>query len=323
MNALDNNLKDFLSQEFACGHASHAYVVVAEKSFVPHLLKMCACIALCPSHLLDDCEVCRKVMTEVHQDVIAVPRDKDKNRITVDDVNYVIEESVKRPIDNVERRVFTFDATCTSGVYAETWQNKLLKTLEEPLDNVTVFIGVSDYESLLPTVRSRCQVLRQTVLSSQEVKQQLRSSGFNLRSVEIASVMCGGSVENAQRLINDSGVFSAYDYALEMLCNMASTKNALPYAQIAQSKNVYDFLAFCSVLLMESIKSRTAPNLTELPSLATSVEKINKNYSLQACQECILLLDKAKQRLDNGGNASVVIDNLLISIAEVKYRCRQ
>ena len=43
---------------------------------------------------------------------------------------------------------------------SETVQNKLLKTLEEPGDNVIILLGSSNPDVLLSTVRSRCSIIR-------------------------------------------------------------------------------------------------------------------------------------------------------------------
>ena len=43
---------------------------------------------------------------------------------------------------------------------SETVQNKLLKTLEEPRPDVILFLGTSNPDHLLSTVRSRCSTIR-------------------------------------------------------------------------------------------------------------------------------------------------------------------
>lgn len=43
---------------------------------------------------------------------------------------------------------------------SETVQNKLLKTIEEPRASVLIFVGTSNTDHLLATVRSRCGIIR-------------------------------------------------------------------------------------------------------------------------------------------------------------------
>ncbi len=321
-----DDIEVLLSQAFKNDKASHAYIVVGEKQHISTLLKNCATIAMCPNSTIDSCEVCHKVQNGLHQDVLCLPLDTTKNRLSVADMAFLVDESVKRPVDSSStKRVFLIDATSSvSGIGSDIWQNKLLKTLEEPISGIYLFIGVTDAESLLPTVRSRCQILKQTSVSVADINSTLVSRGFDIRTAQIAAAMSGGSLQNALILAENSAVFHAYNSALDMAENMSSTKNSLKYvADAATNKdNINDFLAFLTMLYRESIVYRIQPSLCLLPCLESSIKKISSNYTIPAVLGCIEKVNSAKKRLDDGGNLQVVLDNLAISILEVKYTCR-
>lgn len=326
MTSFDKNVGEYLARAFREGFAVHAYAVVGEKQSLSELLKECAIVTMCFSHLGDDCEACKKVKENAHQDVIKLPLDTQKNRLTVADMAYLVEESYKRPVDNSNQRVFLIDASnSTSGVGSELWQNKLLKTLEEPAENVYIFVGVTDIEGLLPTVRSRCQILKQTKMTVADVKKALADKGFEPRSCEIVASVSGGSVSAGERLLANPSVFVAYNVAIDIATEMTSTKNALKFASaIASNKEcIYDCLGFLTVLMRESIVYRLAPELCLLPSLKNTIDQICTNYTLDAAKGCIELINSAKKRLDDDGNVNVVVDQLLGSILEMRYRCRR
>ncbi|MCF6329680.1 MAG: DNA polymerase III subunit delta', partial [Henriciella sp.] len=65
------------------------------------------------------------------------------------------------------------DETNISGL------NALLKTLEEPPQNAILLLISHGTKPLLPTIRSRCQVLRLNALSDDETTQVLNSIGTN------------------------------------------------------------------------------------------------------------------------------------------------
>lgn len=324
MITLDNNVGGYLVRAFAEGYAVHAYIVEGDKSYVPSLLQQCAVVALCPNHTACGCEVCQKVVDGVHQDVISLPRD-DRARLKVEDIAYLVEESSLRPVDNSVARVFLIDATnSVSGIGSDLWQNKLLKTIEEPTPDTYVFIGVSDADGLLATIRSRCQVLKQTRVTVEEICNQLVQKGYDLKTCQIASIMANGSLQMAEKLIADNGIFQAYQTAIDLLENMSSTKVALPYVSsiVNNRANVNHCLAFMTVLLGQSLHYRIAPQLFQLSSLKKTIEKICYNYSIQASRVCIEKINSAKKSLDDGCNLNVVIDNLASDVLEVKYRCR-
>ena len=324
MITLDNNVGGYLVRAFAEGHAVHAYIVEGDKAYISDLLRQCATIAMCPTHSICGCDICQKVADGNHQDVITLPRD-NRARLKVEDIAYLVEESSLRPVDNSVARVFLIDATSsTSGIGTDLWQNKLLKTIEEPMPDTYIFIGVTDADGLLATIRSRCQTLKQTRLASKVIANELKRRGYDLKTCQMASVMANGSLQMAEKIIADNGIFEAYNSAMDTLENMLSTKMALPYvARIANNKaNVTHCLAFMTVLLGQSLHYRIAPELFELTALKATMDKICTNYSIQASRVCIEKINSAKKSLDDGCNLNVVLDNLTSSILEVRYRCR-
>ena len=322
----DPHVGQYLSRAFQENRAAHAYVVVGEKQYLGQLLTECAIVAMCNSHAYDGCDTCKKVLDCAHQDVMRLPLDTQKNRLTVGDVSYLVEESYKRRVDDsANARVFLIDASnSVSYIGSELWQNKLLKTLEEPTEGVYVFLGVTDLEGLLPTVRSRCQVLKQTVLSVAEVKDALVKSGYEAGAAEMAAAMSGGSVDTGERLVNNPSVFAAYQTAVSVATEMTSTKNALRFASaiLSNRETVTDCLGFLTVLLRESVVYRLSPELCLLSKMKNSVKQICANYTLDAAEGCIGLINDAKRKLDAGGNVTVVVDALLNSMLEMRYQCR-
>ena len=317
---------DVLVNAFACGQASHAYIVVGEKPNLPTLLRQCAQIVMCNAHTAcGKCERCSKVTQGIHQDVISVPTDVAKNRLTVADVAYLVEETYKRPVDNSDSRVFLVNAAdSVAGIGCEIWQNKLLKTLEEPTSGCYIFIGVTDAESLLPTVRSRCQVIKQSKTSADAIEQSLVSNGYDQRTCQMVAAMCGGSLDTATRLIANSQALKSYQLALDTAQNMTSTKNALPFATqiLAIKDNIADFLGFYTLVLRESIVVRLADSLSKLPLFKESIDKICQNYTIAAAEDCIERLAQAKRQLDNNPNLSVTIDSLLVDILQLRHMNR-
>lgn len=317
---------DRLTNAFSRGTASHAYIVVGEKPNIPTLLNQCAQVVMCVSHTAtDNCERCSKVAQGIHQDVISIPSDTVKNRLTVADVAYLVEETYKRPVDNSDARVFLVNAAdSVNGVGSEIWQNKLLKTLEEPTAGCYLFIGVTDVESLLPTVRSRCQVLKQSKTDSADIERRLLQSGYDTLSCQMVAAMCGGSLDAAERLAANPQILKSYQVALDTAKGMTSTKNALVYAtQITAIKdNLTDFLGFYTLVLRESIVYRLAPNLCVLPLFKDSIDIICQNYTLLAAEDCIERLAQAKRQLDNNANPTVTIDKLLVDILQIRYQRR-
>ena len=71
--------------------------------------------------------------------------------------------------------------------------NALLKTLEEPPEDTFLILIAKSLSGILPTIRSRVQVMRFATLSPAQIKQ---IAGVE----EWVAATCGGSIEQAQRL---------------------------------------------------------------------------------------------------------------------------
>lgn len=278
---------------------------------------------MCSSHTAaDNCERCSKVKQGIHQDVISVPSDTVKNRLTVADVAYLVEETYKRPVDNSDSRAFLINAVdSVAGIGCEIWQNKLLKTLEEPPSGCYFFIGVTDPEALLPTVRSRCQTLKQGKSGIDDVQKHIQSMGYDAPTCQMVAAASSGSVTAAERIVVNPRALDAYQLALDTAVKMTSTKNALAFAsRIIASRDYFaEFLSFYTLALRESIVCRLAPDLCMLPLFKESIDIICQNYTLQAAEDCIERLALAKRQFDNNANFTVLVDKLLVDILQLRY----
>lgn len=100
------------------------------------------------------CGSCRRMASGAHEDYIEVHPSGKVGYLSAD-----LEDMRQRlrmhPVGDHLVAVI-YDAEMLS----ELLQNKLLKTLEEPYPETVLFLVTNNRESLLPTVRSRCAVLR-------------------------------------------------------------------------------------------------------------------------------------------------------------------
>lgn len=118
----------------------------------------------------DTCLSCRKVASGNHPDVKSVVPVKKSRIIDVETVNGVNELASLRPYES-DWRVFILHDADRMGLPA---QNHFLKTLEEPPGR-SLFILLTEFpRMLLPTIRSRCQMVRFRPLSPATVVDLLR-----------------------------------------------------------------------------------------------------------------------------------------------------
>ena len=98
---------------------------------------------------------CSVSVTIAQPDVLVIPPDPPQLMIKVDQVRRVIDTIYFRPAEAKER-IYIF----TDSAFMKEAANSLLKVLEEPPEFATIFLLTENPGELLPTIRSRAQVIR-------------------------------------------------------------------------------------------------------------------------------------------------------------------
>lgn len=103
----------------------------------------------------DDCPSCTRVDRGVHPDVHLIGVADDRKMITVEQIRSVVSGATLRPYEG-RCNVFIIDQ---ADAMSPSGANALLKTLEEPAGASVFILLTRSPELLLPTIRSRSQVL--------------------------------------------------------------------------------------------------------------------------------------------------------------------
>lgn len=180
-----------LRKQFGESRAAHAFLLECPDAYLRRdALRLLSAFAVCRDGGCLVCPDCRRALKGVHCDVKFLPFDAEKGKITVADTDKLIEDVPLRPL-NAKNKAYLLDASLSAG--REEWQNKLLKTLEEPPENTFIFIATANAESLLQTVRSRCEILRIGGMEKEKIFDALCSRGIDEKTARFASGICGGS----------------------------------------------------------------------------------------------------------------------------------
>ncbi len=230
------------------------------------------------------CDLCDKIARGVHPDVIVLQRDlkdppedspKDspklreenaklramrredlaeadlKQNITVEQVEELLARMPFRPHEAATRWVIFRDAERLQPAAA----NKLLKTLEEPPRGSHFVLVSAKPSSLLPTIRSRCQLVHFGLLEAGDVAAVLRESaaelGVDLAHLEELVSLGDGSVGRALEFKNRERLKERQALVDEILAALragapglfvAIGEKAREYAQAGEKARGYDAL---------------------------------------------------------------------------------
>lgn len=144
------------------------------------------------------CLSCKKTIAGVNPDIIYIK--PTGNSIKIDQIRKLISDISRKPYENPYRVIIVEKAdTLTSDS-----QDAFLKTLEEPEGNNVFILLTENYNTLLPTIISRCQVYSFRRLNEENMKKNLIRSGFtDPEEIEIAIENSNGIIGRAIEILKD------------------------------------------------------------------------------------------------------------------------
>ncbi len=110
------------------------------------------------------CGGCQKYRRENHADLMLVQT--DAKSIKVDEVRGILPFAARKPFEGGYKAVLIPEA----DKMTEQAQNALLKVLEEPPPKTVFLLGARNGKNLLPTIRSRCIILKTQKCADAESK---------------------------------------------------------------------------------------------------------------------------------------------------------
>ena len=137
----------------------------------------------------------------------------------VDQVRAVIADLQTVPYE-ADYRFFAFNE---AGALNEQSQNALLKTVEEPPPHLILILITEALGRMLPTILSRCCVVRFNAVERGELAAALRERGCDPRRAEVLAAISGGAPGKALQMLGDEG---AWEFRLGVLENLRQLRGA-------------------------------------------------------------------------------------------------
>lgn len=109
--------------------------------------------------------------------------------LTIDSARAIAAQAPLRPMSGNWRFVIVEDAE----LLLPDAQEALLKTIEEPPSFLVLLLIATDLEAMLPTIRSRCELLELTATPIPEIEDFLRDKGRTAEIAAAAAALSGGA----------------------------------------------------------------------------------------------------------------------------------
>jgi DNA polymerase-3 subunit delta' len=201
--------------------------------------------------------------------------------------------------------------------------NKLLKLIEEPPPN-TLFILVAENETLLlPTIVSRCQMIKIPMLETVDIEKALieRNNTDAVKARQVAATAEGNYREALQLLQHAEEDWQSLlrDWLNSIIKTgpIAQTKWVEEISRLGREKQK-QFLRYFNHLLEQSIRSKVMGSKVHLPDNEKDfADRLNRLADISQQQAIIEELDRATYYIERNANAKILFHALTIKLYHI------
>ncbi len=318
----NENVKRNLREAIKNNTASHAYIFSGGEGLGKKLAANTFAKALQCSgegeRPCGVCDSCRVFDSKNHPDVFYVVPTKTK-AISIDDIREQVIEQVSIKQYKYRYKIFIIDKADTMTPQA---QNAFLKTLEEPPEYAVFLLLASNLDAFLPTVLSRCVVLKLRQVSTEAVKTYLvKELGVGDNEAALYAEYAQGSIGKAIQAASSEEFAKMREDTVNWVVSLEK-KDIVSVMSMAKEMEVYkerpDFLDimylwYRDVFAMKKLKDKKyliqKDKEAQITAQAQSVTYEGLSKKLDAVWQ-------AKRQLALNGNFQLAMEVMLLHLKE-------
>jgi DNA polymerase-3 subunit delta' len=261
------------------------------------------------------CAACVKMARGSHPDLLFVATDPELSttgKILIEQVQDLCKQVSLKPGESTARPVIIEDADAMTG----DAQNAFLKALEEPPGPTHFFLISADPDGLLPTIRSRCQVVNFGSLSFADTENiLLTQDDFSPKEASDYARLSQGSVEEALQL-KDGGYREVVDQAFA-LARLSRENRPLEWPVIGTKR---DELLFLADALMRVYRDALVLLTTGQPARlffadrAAELQTLTRGMSVDQAEDILEKIVEGRERLLSNISPRLVGARLLLDL---------
>ena len=197
--------------------------------------------------------------------------------------------------------------------------NALLKTLEEAPSYAVLILTADNPEQLLPTIISRCEVLRLRPLEIGQVRQALEDKGFETNQAKWIAHISGGRFGTALRLIGNDSLMVEREERLNDLQSLISASRVEKFAyadKLSKDKDAMRQAILIWLSYWRDVMLRTALARTPLVNVDRNleIEDIASRMDLSSARRVVTDLEGALEKMDGNVNPKLLAEVLLLDL---------
>ncbi|MGM9531339.1 ATP-binding protein [Intestinibacter sp.] len=242
----------------------------------------------------------------------------DGNSIKIAQIRKMQTDILVKPYKSY--KIYVFDEAQKMTVEA---QNALLKTLEEPPKYAIIILVTNNKESLLDTIKSRCEIIKFTPIPIKEIADYLVKTGVDEKRALLLANFSRGSMQTAIEL-SESEDFYIMREEIQKYIETFLNGDLIDIIEVQSSIekykdqiiNVLDLMInyFRDIIMVkENIDNSMIINLDKL----VFIKNMSKKITYSQLSKIIDIIEETKNKLRSNCNFNISIQVMTLNIYEV------
>ncbi len=310
---------DMLHQHAARGDVRHAYLFCGPPGLGRRTLAIRLAQALnCTNHPAPgvpcgSCRDCKQIEAMQHPDMVVIQADAEGGTLKVEQVREMQRTLTLKPYQ-AKYRIALFlrfqEATDSAA-------NALLKTLEEAPAHAVLLLTAENPEQLLPTIVSRCEILRLRALPISAVEADLIEHGVETERARLLAHISGGRPGYARRLAEDSTLLEKREERLNDLQTLlpATRVEKFSYAdKLSKDKDAMRQAILIWLSYWRDVMLRVAGAETPLTNVDRNmeIEFLAGRMDLATARKVVNDLENTLEKMERNVNSRLLAEVLLL-----------
>ncbi len=260
------------------------------------------------------CKTCQSIGAMQHPDLTVVQSEREGEVLRIDQVRELQHSLALAPYAARYRvaMLLRFEEAHPSAA------NAMLKTLEEPPAQVVVVLTARNVESLLPTIVSRCEVIRLRPLSFEETCSGLQKiKGLPAETADQLAHIAGGRPGYALRLFDQPRLLEQRRSFIEDQFRLLASSRRERFAFVVEHLKEADELrnelqvwltVWRDVLMLASGLTGSVTNF----DYTVQLEQLGKAVGMSSAEFYVRSVERTIARIDRNVNARLALEVLVM-----------
>ena len=314
---------DMLRQHILNDSVRHAYLFagspgLGRRTLVLRFAQALTCATpAAPATPCGTCRTCKQIEAMQYTDLTVIQAEKEGGVLKVEQIRAVRQSLVLKPYQG-KYRVALFLRFHEANASAA---NALLKTLEEAPSHAILILTADTTEQLLPTIVSRCEIMRLRPLPVEVVGNALKARGVDETKSRLLAHLSGGRPGAAFCMVDDDSILAFRQRRLQDLHRLlsASRVEKFEYAEALTNRKKEAEERFRDTLLIwlvywRDVMVRASGSSAPLVNVdrTAEIEALADRLGLLSARKMVAGAERSVEQLEKNVNARLLAEVTLL-----------